>query len=137
MEITPWQILFGSVMVVMLVALFGILFRQGQSPTRKEMHEMHQQLRDELRAEIREVVSAAVRTATIEIIAEMNRHTAETNRQIAETNHRIDEMNHRIDETNYRTDQVLHALANHDHIDGRVMITVRPDTEPAPANADD
>ena len=130
MEITPWQILFGSVMVVMLVALFGILFRQGQSPTRRETHEMHQQLRDELRAEIREVVSTAVSTATIEIIAEMNR-------QMAEVNHRIDEMNHRIDETNRRIDRVLHALANHDHIDGRVMITVQPDTEPASATADD
>ena len=45
-------------------------------------------------------------------------------------------MNHRIDEMNHRIDRVLHALANHDHIDGRVMITVQPDTEPAPATVD-
>ena len=136
MEMTPWQILFGSVMVVMLVTMFGVLFRQGMSPTRREMHEMHRQLREELRTEIREVVSTAVRTATIEIIAEMNRQTAEVNRQIAEVNHRIDETNHRIDETNHRIDRVLAALASHEHINGRVVVTVQADTEPAPAAAD-
>jgi chromosome segregation ATPase len=105
----------------MLVAMFGILFRQGQSPTRKEMHELHQQLREELRAEIKETVNAAVREIT-----------ADLNRQIDEVNHRIDEVNYRIDGLRQDVNRVLAALANHDHIDGRVIVTVQPDAEPAP-----
>ena len=181
MEITPLQAFYGSMMIVMLAALLTIVFRQGQSPTRKEMHDLHQQLREELRAEIREAVNAAVR----EICADMSRQIEGVNHRIdaleesvnhridaleasvnhridaveASVNHRIDALeasvNHRIDSVNYRIDaleesvnyrmdglrqditRVLNALANHEHIDGRVMITAQPDAEPSPAVAAD
>ncbi len=132
MEITAWQIFFGSVLGIALMALLGIAYRQGQSPTRKEMHDLHRQLREELRGEIRE----AVRTAVIEI-------TAYVDHRIDEVNHRIDEVNHRIDDTNQQIagirqdiNRVLAALASHEHINGRVVVNVQPDIEPAPTAAD-
>lgn len=115
MEITPWQILFTSISGIMLVALFGILFRQGQSPTRKEMHELHQELRTEMQAQVKEAVDGAVREIT-----------ADTNRQINEVNQRIDALRQDIN-------RVLAALASHEHVDGRVMMTVQPEAEPAQA----
>ncbi|MDE2785030.1 MAG: hypothetical protein OXL37_00045 [Chloroflexota bacterium] len=143
MEATPLTIFYGSMLGLVVAALFVIMFRQGRSPTHSDMRELERQTRDELRAEIRE----AVRTATLEITAEMNRNmaeqTAESNRRmdemnhrIDEMNHRIDEMNHRIDETNRRIDRVLTTLANHEHLDGRVVVAMRPDSEPAPAVVD-
>ena len=139
MEVTPLTIFYGSMLGLVVAALFVVMFRQGRSPTHSDMRELERQTRDELRTEIREVV----RTATLEITAEMNRQLAETNRRIDETNrridemnHRIDEMSHRIDETNQRIDRVLTALANHEHHDGRVIVAMRPDPEPTPAAAD-
>ena len=125
MEATTLTIFYGSMLGLILAALFVIMFRQGRSPTHSDMRELERQTRDELRAEIREIV----RTATIEINSEMSR-------QIAETNRRIDETNRRIDETNQRIDRVLTALANHEHLDGRVIVAMRPDSEPAPAASD-
>lgn len=132
MEVTPLTIFYGSMLGLVVAALFVVMFRQGRSPTHSDMRELERQTRDELRTEIREVV----RTATLEITAEMNRQLAETNRRIDEMNHRIDEMSHRIDETNQRIDRVLTALANHEHHDGRVIVAMRPDPEPTPAAAD-
>ena len=125
MEVTPLTIFYGSMLGLVVAALFVVMFRQGRSPTHSDMRELERQTRDELRTEIREVV----RTATLEITAEMNR-------QLAETSRRIGEMNHRIDETNQRIDRVLTALANHEHHDGRVIVAMRPDPEPTPAAAD-
>ena len=118
MEVTPLTIFYGSMLGLVVAALFVVMFRQGRSPTHSDMRELERQTRDELRTEIREVV----RTATLEITAEMNRQLAETNR--------------RIDETNQRIDRVLTALANHEHHDGRVIVAMRPDPEPTPAAAD-
>ncbi len=125
MEATPLTIFYGSMLGLVVAALFVIMFRQGRSPTHSDLRHLERQTRDELRAEIREVV----RTATLEITVELNRRTAETNRRIDETNRRIDEMNHRID-------RVLTALANHEHLDGRVIVAMQADSDPAPAAAD-
>ncbi len=40
-------------------------------------------------------------------------------------------MNNQISELRQDVNRVLAALANHEHIAGRVMTTVQPDTEPA------
>ena len=41
------------------------------------------------------------------------------------------DMNNQISELRQDVNRVLAALANHEHVAGRVMITVQPDTEPA------
>ena len=125
MDITPLTVFYGSMLGLMVAALFVVMYRQGRSPTYGDMMNLERQTRDELRAEIRE----AVKNAVTEITAEMNRQTTEINQ-------RIDETNRRIDETNQRIDRVLTALASHQHIDGRVMITVQNETEPTPAGDD-
>ena len=122
MDITPLTVFYGSMLGLMVAALFVVMYRQGRSPTYGDMMNLERQTRDELRAEIRE----AVKNAVTEITAEMNRQTTQIN-------HRIDETNQRIDETNRRIDRILSALAIHEHIDGRVVTTVQPDNEPAPA----
>lgn len=125
MDITPLTVFYGSMLGLIVAALFVVMYRQGRSPTYADMMNLERQTRDELRTEIRE----AVKNAVAEI-------TAETNRQTTQLNQRIDETNRRIDETNQRIDRVLTALASHQHIDGRVMITVQNETEPAPAGDD-
>ncbi len=125
MDITPLTVFYGSMLGLMVAALFVVMYRQGRSPTYGDMMNLERQTREELRAEIRE----AVKNAVTEITAEMNRQTTEINQ-------RIDETNRRIDETNQRIDRVLTALASHQHIDGRVMITVQNETEPTPAGDD-
>ena len=125
MDITPITVFFGSMLGLIVAALFVVMYRQGRSPTYSDMMNMERQTREELRAEIRE----AVKNAVTEITAEMNRQTAELNR-------RIDETNRRIDETNRRIDRVLSALASHEHIDGRVMTTANTEPEPSPAGDD-
>ena len=115
MDITPLTVFYGSMLGLMVAALFVVMYRQGRSPTYGDMMNLERQTRDELRAEIRE----AVKNAVTEITAEMNRQTTQ--------------INHRIDETNQRIDRILSALAIHEHIDGRVVTTVQPDNEPAPA----
>ncbi len=132
MDITPLTVFYGSMLGLMVAALFVVMYRQGRSPTYGDMMNLERQTRDELRAEIRE----AVKNAVTEITAEMNRQTTEINQRIDETNRRIDETIQRIDETNQRIDRVLTALASHQHIDGRVMITVQTETEPTPAGDD-
>ena len=139
MEATPLTIFYGSMLGLVVAALFVIMFRQGRSLTYSDMLDMERQTREELRVEIREVVRAAtieINAETSRQIAETNRRIDETNRRIDETSRRIDEMNQRIDETNQRIDRVLTALANHEHLDGRVIVAMRPDTEPAPAASD-
>ena len=125
MDITPLTVFYGSMLGLMVAALFVVMYRQGRSPTYGDMMNLERQTREELRAEIRE----AVKNAVTEITVEMNRQTTEINQ-------RIDETNRRIDETNQRIDRVLTALASHQHIDGRVMITVQNETEPTPAGDD-
>ena len=132
MDITPLTVFYGSMLGLMVAALFVVMYRQGRSPTYGDMMNLERQTRDELRAEIRE----AVRAATNEIKAEMSRQMAEVNQRIDATNQRIDEVNQRIDATNQRIDRVLTALASHQHIDGSVMITVQNETEPTPAGDD-
>ena len=125
MDITPITVFFGSMLGLIVAALFVVMYRQGRSPTYSDMMNMERQTREELRAEIRE----AVKNAVAEITAEMNRQTAELNR-------RIDETNRRIDETNRRIDRILSALASHEHIDGRVMTAANTEPEPSPAGDD-
>jgi ribonuclease HII len=125
MDITPLTVFYGSMLGLIVAALFVVMYRQGRSPTYGDMMNLERQTRDELRAEIRETVKNAV----TEITAEMNRQTTLLN-------HRIDETNQRIDETNQRIDRILTTLASHQHIDGRVMITVQNETEPTPAGDD-
>ena len=132
MDITPITVFFGSMLGLIVAALFVVMYRQGRSPTYSDMMNMERQTREELRAEIRE----AVKNAVTEITAEMNRQTAELNRRIDETNRRIDETIGRIDGTNRRIDRVLSALASHEHIDGRVMTTANTEPEPSPAGDD-
>ena len=140
MEISPLAIFYGSMLGLAVAALFVVMFRQGRSPTHNDMHNLARQTREELRADIKE----AVRTATIEINAEVNRRIDETNRRIDDVNHRIDDVSHRIDDVNRQIaglrqdiNRVLAALANHEHIDGRVVVIIQPDIEPAPTAADD
>lgn len=125
MEVTPLTLFYGSLLGIAIAALFLVMYRQGRSPTHNDMHNLERQTRDELRKEIKE----AVRTATIEI-------NAETNRRIDEVNHRIDEVSHQIDGLRQDINRVLNALANHEHINGRVVVNIQPDAEPAPTSAD-
>ena len=153
MEITPITIFYGSMLGIMLTALLGILYRQGRSPTHNDTREMNRQseealrtemrqmreefredmrrmreefredmrrMREELRAEIKETIGAAVREITVEF-----------NRQIDRVNHRIDDLNQQLNGIRQEINRVLNALASHSHVDGQVVITVQPDTEPA------
>ncbi len=153
MEVTPMTIFYGSLLGIMLTAILGILYRQGRSPTHNDTREMNRQqeealrtemrqmrkefredmrrmreelredtrrMREEFRSEIKETVGAAVRELTVEF-----------NRQIDSVNHRIDDLNQQIDGLRREINRVLNALAVHSHVDGQVMITVPPDTEPA------
>ncbi|MCE2501665.1 MAG: hypothetical protein J4G13_12520 [Dehalococcoidia bacterium] len=119
MEISPITIFYGSMLGIAIGALFLVIYRQGRSPTHNDMHNLERQTREELRQEIKE----AVRTATIEINAETNR--------------RIDEVSHQIDGLRQDINRVLNALASHERINGRVVVNIQPDTEPAPTSADD
>lgn len=109
-------------------------FREDMHRMREEFREDMRRMREELRAEIREAVNTAVR----EITAEFNRQIDDVNHRIDDVNHRIDSVNHRIDDLNQQIaglrqdiNRVLNALASHSHVDGQVVVTVQPDTEPA------
>ena len=107
MDVTPLTVFYGSMLGLAVAALFVVMFRQGRSPTHNDMHNLARQTRDELRKEIRDAAASV---------------TNDTRNQINALRQDIN--------------RVLTALANHEHVDGRVMITVQPDTEPVPT-ADD
>ena len=141
MEITPLTIFYGSVLGIILAALFVIMYRQGRSPTHNDMQSMERHLnetirqtRDDLKRELTEANNAAINAAVAEI-------TANTDRQISELRHdlngRMQRMEHQIDALRQDFNRMMNALANHEHVNGRVVVTVQPDAEPVPTAADD
>ena len=141
MEVTPLTIFYGSLLGLIVAALFVIMYRQGRSPTYSDLQSMERnlnetmrQMREELKREITEANNAAIKAAVAEI-------TANTERQISELRQ---ELNERMRRTEYQNDalrqdfnRMMSALAGHEHVDGRVIIAVQPDAEPLPAAADD
>ena len=141
MEITPLAIFYGSMLGIILAALFVIMYRQGRSPTYSDMQSMERHLnetirqtRDDLKREITEANNAAINAAVAEI-------TANTDRQINELrqdlNGRMQRVEHQIDALRQDFNRMMNALANHEHVNGRVVVTVLPDAEPVPTAADD
>ena len=141
MEITPLAIFYGSLLGIILAALFVIMYRQGRSPTHSDMQSMERHLnetirqtRDDLKREITEANNAAINAAVAEI-------TANTDRQINELrqdlNGRMQRVEHQIDALRQDFNRMMNALANHEHVNGRVVVAVLPDAEPVPTAADD
>ena len=140
-EITPLTIFYGSMLGIILAALFVIMYRQGRSPTHNDMQGMERHLnetirqaRDDLKREITESNNAChqrrkwlrlpptptARSASSDTISTADAAHGTSNRRAPPGFHRM-----------------MNALANYEHVNGRVVVTVQPDAEPVPTAADD
>ena len=165
MELTTLLILYVPMLGLILAALFVIMYRQGRSPThndlqtlsnkvddtarqnredwRREMQQMReefrremQQMRDDLRREMQQMGEELRR----EIKGAIDASAANTERQINELRQefgtRMQSIEYQVVELRKDVNRALFALANHEHVNGRVMVNLQPEEEPAAAAAD-